>query len=56
MSLLKQNTIKKKQLNIAIKLDKGNSKEYKVEVIYNNKVYVKKLDNGHHLPGFYYLV
>ncbi len=34
----------------------SNNKEYKVEVIYNSKVYAKKLDNDHHLLGFYYLV
>ncbi len=31
-----------------IKLDKNDS--------YDNEVYVKELDSGHHLPGFYYLV
>lgn len=37
-----------------IKLDKGNSKEYKVEAIYNTMVYVK--ESKDYLLGFYYLI
>lgn len=33
--------------------DKGNIKEYKIQAIWNNAVYAKKL--GDHLPGLYYL-
>lgn len=33
-----------------------DSKEYKVKVICNNKVYTKKSDSGHHLLGLYYLI
>ncbi len=42
-------------MEIAIELDKGNSKEYEVEAICDSKVYTKKLDSDQ-LPGFYYLV
>lgn len=33
----------------------GNEEEYKVEIIYNSAVYVKKSESGH-LLGLYYLV
>lgn len=56
MSLLKQDTIKKKQVEIAIELNKNNNKEYKVEAICNSEVYTKKSDSGHHLPDLYYLI
>ena len=39
-----------------IELEKGNSEEYKVKTICDNEFFVKKLDNGHHLPGFFYLI
>ena len=54
MSLLKQDITKKRQVKIAIELDKGNSKEYKVEIIYNSAVYTKELEG--HLKGYNYLV
>lgn len=38
-----------------LKLDQGDSEEYKVKAIWNSKVYAKKLNNGH-LLGVYYLV
>lgn len=56
MLLLEQNIIKKKQVKIAIELDKGDNKEYEFEAIYNSKIYVKELNNGHYLLGFYYLI
>ena len=43
-------------METAIKLDKGNNKEYEVEAIYESEVYAKKLDSGHYLPDLYYLV
>ncbi len=46
---------RKGRVERAIKLDNGNSKEYKIKTIGDNKVYVKELDSGH-LPGLYYLV
>lgn len=35
--------------------EKDNSKEYKVEIIYNSEVYAKKTDSGH-IPNFYYFM
>ncbi len=55
MSLLEQDTTKNGRVKTAIKLDKGDSEEYKVEVIRNSKVYAKELDSGQ-LPGLYYSV
>ncbi len=55
VSLLEQDTIRKERVQIAIELDKGDSKEYKVKAICNNKSYAKELDSDH-LPGLYYLV
>ena len=58
MSFLKQNTIKKEQIDeIMTELDTGNkdSKKYKVEAIWDNAVYLNKLESGY-LTGFYYLV
>lgn len=42
VSLGEQNTAKKGQVEITIELDKSNSKEYKVEAIYNSTVYATK--------------
>ena len=33
----------------------GNSKEYKIEAICNDKIYVKEFNSGYHLPNFHYL-
>ncbi len=52
--LLEQDTTRKRQVEIAIELDKGNSEEYEVKAICNSAVYAKELEN--HLPDFYYLV
>ncbi len=38
-----------------IELDKGESEEYKVEIIYNSKIYTKRSDSKH-LPSLYNLV
>ena len=56
MLLLKQDIIRKGQVETIIKLDKSNSKEYKFEVICDNKVYIKESDSGYHLPDFCDLV
>ncbi len=39
-----------------LKLDKGNSKEYEIDTIYDSEVYVKELDSGYYLLGLYYLI
>ena len=54
MLLLEQDIIKKRQVETAIKLVKGKSKEYKVKAIYDNTVYASKLED--YLPGYYYLI
>ena len=55
LSLLKQNTTRKEQVEKIPKLDTGNnSREYKIEAIWNSAVYTK--ESKSHLPGFYYLV
>ena len=56
MSLLEQDTTKKGQMETTIKLDKSDSKEYKVEAICDREIYTKKLDSGQYLLGLYYLV
>ncbi len=56
VSLLEQNITRKGWVEIAVKLDKGDSEEYEVEAIRNSAVYIKESDNSHHLPGLYYLV
>ena len=57
MSLLKQNTTRKKQVDkkvTEIDFEAGNSKEYEVEAIWDSTVYANKAKC--HLPGLYYLV
>ena len=57
MSILKKNTIKKKQINIFVtvpEFEADNNKEYKVKAIQNNAIYTKKA--GKYLPGLYYLI
>ena len=57
MSLLEQDTIKRKQVKKMLKLDAGNenNKNYEGEAIGNSAVYTNKSKLGH-LPDFYYLV
>ena len=58
MLLLKQDTIRKKQVNKNItKLDADNNdnKKYKVKAIYNSIVYIKKLKSSHLLDLYYLL-
>ena len=54
MSLLEQDITKKGQVEIAIKLDKGNSKKYEMKAICNNVVYANKSKD--YLLDLYYLV
>ena len=55
MSLLEQDTTKKKQVEKVPESDAGDdSKEYKVEAIWDSAVYTRESEV--HLPGLYYLV
>ena len=56
MSLLEQDTTMKKRVETVIKLDKSNSKKYKVKAICDNEVYAKKSNSDYHLSSLYYLV
>ena len=55
MSLLEQDTIRKKQKFSVPEFKPGDDKEYKVEAIWDSAVYARESESGH-LPGFYYLV
>ena len=55
MSLLEQDTTRKKRKFLVPEFERGNNKEYKIEAIQNNAVYARKLKSNH-LPGLYYLV
>ena len=61
MSLLKQDTIKKKRVdNKALpepekEFEAGDNKEYEVEIIINSTVYGQQANNNQ-MPGLYYLV
>lgn len=59
ISLLEQNTTKKWQVNKLLEsnpeLHTTNNKEYKLEAIRDNAVYVNKVVGGQ-LSGLYYLV
>ena len=58
MLLLKQDTTRKRRVDDenAAGLDAGDkSGEYKVEAIWDSKVYARESESGH-LPGLYYLV
>ena len=58
MSLLEQNTNRKEQVNkrmTELESEAGNSKEYKVEALWESAVYASKLELGQ-LSGLYYLV
>ena len=57
MSLLKQDTTKKGQINECTKVlefEAGNNTKYKVEAIQDSVVYAKEVDRC--LPGLYYLL
>lgn len=56
--LLEQDTTRKEWVDKngrQIEFDAGNSKEYKVEAIWDNTVYANKLEQSH-LSGLYYLM
>ena len=58
MLLLEQDTTRKKRVDenvTELEFDAGNSKEYKVEAIWNSAVYTKESESSH-LLGLYYLV
>ena len=54
VSLLEQDTTRKKREFSVPEFEPGDNKEYKVEAIRESAVYAKKADG--HLPGLYYLV
>ena len=55
MSLLKLDTTKKRRIDEkTTKLEANNSKEYKVEIIWDSAVYTNEMEG--YLPGLYYLV
>lgn len=56
MLLLRQDTTRDGRVDkiYQLTLDKNNNKEYKVNKIWDNKVYAKEPEG--HLPGLYYLV
>ena len=57
MSLLEQDTTKKERVDekvTELDFEAGDSKEYKVEAIWDSAVYARELEG--HLPGLYYLV
>ena len=56
VSLLEQNTTKKERVDKQVtELEAGDSKEYKIEAIWDSVVYASKLESGQ-LLGLYYLV
>lgn len=57
VSLLEQNTTKKRRVNktIQLKFEAGNDKEYEVERIRDNAIYAMELETSY-LPRLYYLV
>ena len=57
VSLLKQDNIRKKRIDkrvIELELEAGDSKEYKVEAIWDSAVYANKAKG--HLLDLYYLI
>ena len=57
MSLLEQDITKKERMDkkvTKLELEAGNSKEYKIEAIWDSAVYAKKVKGN--LPSPYYLV
>ena len=55
VSLLEQDTIRKERVEKVSELNAGDdSKEYKVEAIWDSAVYARELEG--YLPGLYYLV
>ena len=57
VSLLQQDTTRKERVDknvTELDFEVNNSKEYKVEAIWESAIYAKKLEG--HLIGFYYLI
>ena len=59
MSLLNYDTTGKGQINELFpepepEFDGGNNKKYKIKIIKNSAIYIKKAEG--HLPSLYYLV
>ena len=56
VSLLEQDTTRKKRVEKVPELDasNGDNEEYKIEVIWDNAVYIEELEA--HLLGLYYLI
>lgn len=54
VSLLKQDTTRKRREFLVPEFKLGDNKEYEVEAIQDCAVYAKVVDR--HLPGLYYLV
>ncbi len=54
VSLLEQVTIKKRRMETAIELYKGDSKEYEIEVCRDSAVYARELEG--YLPDLYSLI
>ena len=55
VSLLEQDTTRKERVDenvMELEFDAGNSKEYKLEAIWDSTIYAIKLESGH-LPGLY---
>ena len=58
VSLLEQGITRKKQVNkqvTELEFEAGNSKEYKVEAIWDSAIYDNESESGQ-LPGLYYLI
>ena len=55
MSLLEQDTTTERREFLVPEFEPSNNKEYEMEVIQDNVVYVRESESGH-LPGLYYLV
>ena len=54
VSLLEQDTIRKKHEFLVLEVELGNNKEYAIEAIQDSTIYAKEANR--HLPGLYYLV
>ena len=63
VSLLKQDTTKKRQINKTLsepkkelKFKTQGNKEYEIKAIIDSAVYGQKINNSNQMPGLYYLV
>ena len=55
VSLLEQNTTRKKREFSVPEFELGDNKEYEMEAIRDSAVYARESESGH-LPGLYFLV